>query len=55
VLNPGVKVPLAGQTALGDIKYDPELPPLPPRARAALDVVERARAYDRFRLELIAN
>jgi len=55
VLNPGVKVPLAGQTALGDIKYDPELPPLPPRARAALDVVERRRAYDRFRLELIAN
>jgi FAD/FMN-containing dehydrogenase len=53
ILNPGVKVPLENQLALGDIKYDPALPPHPPAARRALDVVERDRAYARFRLELL--
>jgi hypothetical protein len=53
IFNPGVKVPLAGQKSLGDIKYDPSLPPLPEKARAALDDVVRSRAYDRFRLSLI--
>jgi FAD/FMN-containing dehydrogenase len=53
ILNPGVKVPLTGQKPLGDIKYDPSLPPLPEKARAALDDVVKSRAYDRFRLSLI--
>jgi hypothetical protein len=53
IFNRGVKVGLPDQKPLGDIKYDPSLPPLPPRARAALDEVVKARAYDRFRLSLI--
>jgi FAD/FMN-containing dehydrogenase len=51
--NPGVKVPLPGQNALDLVKYDPTLEALPPAARRALDVVERERAYARFRLELL--
>jgi hypothetical protein len=35
------------------VKYDPSLPPLPPGARRALDVVEHDRAYARFRLDLL--
>ena len=53
ILNPGVKVPLAGQQALGDIKYDPKLAPLPAAARAALDRVADERAYSEFRLSLV--
>lgn len=53
IFNPGVKVPIAGQKPLGDIKYDPSLPPLPEKARAALDDIVKSRAYDRFRLSLI--
>ncbi|HEY9516377.1 MAG TPA: FAD-linked oxidase C-terminal domain-containing protein, partial [Gemmatimonadaceae bacterium] len=53
ILNPGVKVALPGQLALGDIKYDPALAPLPAAAGAALDRVERERAYDELRLELL--
>jgi FAD/FMN-containing dehydrogenase len=53
MFNPGVKVPLPHQHALGAIKYDPSLPPLAPAARAALDDVERARAYSTLRLELL--
>lgn len=53
VLNPGVIVPLGGQRAIGDVKYDPALPPLPPAARATLDRVERERAYARSRLALL--
>src|SRR5205823_5524412 len=41
VLNPGVKVPMPGQDPIGDVKYDPALASLPPRARATLDVVDR--------------
>lgn len=55
VFNPGVKVPLPGQRPLGEIKYDPTLPPLPGAARAALDRVERERAYAEPRLELLAT
>jgi FAD/FMN-containing dehydrogenase len=56
VLNPGVKSCAAdAKPPLGEIKYDPELPPLPAEARAALDHVERDRAYAAFRLDLIAN
>lgn len=53
LLNPGVKVPLPDQSPLMDIKYDPALAPLPPDVRAALDSIERDRAWDRFRLSLI--
>jgi len=55
ILNPGVKAALPGQTALEEIKYDPALSPLPPRARAVLDRVERDRAYSHSRLELLAD
>ena len=53
IFNPGVKVPLPNQKALADIKYDPVLPPLPEKARVALDNLVKARAYDQFRLSLI--
>jgi hypothetical protein len=53
ILNPGVKTALPDQRPLGEIKYDPGLRPLPPRARAVLDHVERDRAYSRSRLELL--
>jgi FAD/FMN-containing dehydrogenase len=52
ILNPGVKVPVAAQQPLGDIKYDPALPPLPAPARTALDRIERDRAWSSFRLSL---
>lgn len=55
VFNPGVKVPLPNQRAIGDIKYDPSLPPLPGEARAALDSLVRARAYNQFRLSLVGG
>jgi FAD/FMN-containing dehydrogenase len=53
ILNPGVKVPLPGQTPIGEVKYDPLLPPIPPAARAALDFVAEERAYATSRLLLI--
>ncbi len=53
ILNPGVKVPLAGQRPLNGIKYDPALPPLPARARRALDIVTSERAYARCRLDML--
>jgi len=53
ILNPGVKVALPGQTPLSAIKYDPELPPLTPAARRALDLVGDTRAYGSFRLDLL--
>ncbi len=53
IFNPGAKIPLPGQKALGDIKYDPSLPPLPAEARFALDDVVKRRAYNEFRLSLI--
>jgi FAD/FMN-containing dehydrogenases len=53
IFNPGVKIPLPGQSAIGDIKYDPALPPLPAAARSALDNLVAERAYNRFRLSLI--
>ena len=52
-LNPGVKVPLPGQQPLGDIKYDPALPPPPPDAARVLARVERDRAYASSRLSLL--
>jgi FAD/FMN-containing dehydrogenase len=53
ILNPGVKVATPNEATLGAIKYDPTLPTLPARARAALEIVERDRAYARFRLDLL--
>ena len=53
ILNPGVKVPVAGQRALDDIKYDPALPALPAAARRVLDLVEEERGYARARLEML--
>jgi len=55
ILNPGVKTALPDERALGEIKYDPDLSPLPSRASAVLDRVERDRAYSRSRLELLAD
>ena len=53
ILNPGVKVPLPGMPALGDIKYDPTLVPLPSEARGALDLVVREKGWARHRLDLL--
>lgn len=55
LLNPGAKLPLKGDSAVDDVKYDPALPPLPPSARHALATVERDRAYARSRLDLLAQ
>lgn len=53
IFNPGVKVAAPGQRPLSDVKYDPSLPPLPPAAARALEIVERDRAYAQFRLALL--
>jgi len=53
LLNPGVKVALPDQRAIGDIKYDPTLPPLPPASARVLERVERERAYGEFRLAML--
>jgi FAD/FMN-containing dehydrogenase len=53
ILNPGVKVALPGQRAIADVKYDPDLLPLPPSARSALDFISAERAYATSRLSLI--
>lgn len=53
ILNPGVKVPLPGARPLDAVKYDPDLPPLPPAAREALDQIVRDKAWSRHRLDLI--
>jgi FAD/FMN-containing dehydrogenase len=53
ILNPGVKLPVAGQRPIEQVKYDPALPPLAPAARRALDLVADRRAYAEFRLDLL--
>jgi hypothetical protein len=55
ILNPGVKVPVPGQVPVGDVKYDPALTPLPAAARAALDSIERERAWSRSRLSMLGD
>lgn len=55
ILNPGVKVPVPGQVPVGDVKYDPALAPLPAAARAALDSIERERAWSRSRLSMLGD
>jgi len=52
-LNPGVKVPLTGETALAAIKYDPSLPSLPAGVRETLDDLVARRGYSDFRLSLL--
>ena len=54
IFNPGVKVPTGAQS-IGDVKYDPQLPQLPLDARAALDTIERDRAWSTFRLSMIGG
>ena len=54
IFNPGVKVP-RGARSIEDVKYDPELPQLPLDARAALDRIERERAWSHFRLSMIGG
>jgi FAD/FMN-containing dehydrogenase len=54
IFNPGVKVPTGAQS-IGDVKYDPQLPPLPPDARTALDTIDRDRAWSTFRLSMIGS
>jgi FAD/FMN-containing dehydrogenase len=51
VLNPGCKVALTGDMAIGVLRHDPDAEPLAPAARAALDAIERERAWSRFRLD----
>jgi FAD/FMN-containing dehydrogenase len=59
VLNRGCKVvterDLEGDAAIGVIKYDPEAAPIDPRARVALDDIERSRAWHRFRLAMVES
>ena len=50
VFNPGCKIRQDGDQALGVLRHDPEAPPLDPRARLALDAIERDRAWNRYRL-----
>jgi FAD/FMN-containing dehydrogenase len=52
VLNAGCKLARDGDDPLASLRHDPDAPPLDPRARAALDEVERGRAWHRFRLDL---
>jgi hypothetical protein len=54
IFNPGVIVPDgADDDPLAGNKYDPALAPVPDAARTVLDRVERERAYDRARLEML--
>jgi FAD/FMN-containing dehydrogenase len=53
ILNPGAKIAAPFAPLLGDVKYDPALPPLPREARDVLDRVERDRAYSHFRLAML--
>jgi FAD/FMN-containing dehydrogenase len=56
ILNPGVKLPASDAPPLGGPnKYDPQLAPLPAAARAALDRVQRERAWGEGRLELLGE
>jgi len=48
-----VKVALSNQRAIGEIKYDPLLPPHPPSAARVLERIERDRAYAEFRLAML--
>jgi hypothetical protein len=54
ILNPGVKFATPGAPTLGAaIKYDPALAPLPSPSRAVLDSVQRERAWNRSRIDML--
>jgi FAD/FMN-containing dehydrogenase len=53
IFNPGTKVPLESAILGDDIKYDPDLPPLPPRAQRVLDKIADERLYATARLSLL--
>lgn len=53
IFNPGVKIAIAGEQAIVDIKYDPALPQHPTGAAAALARVSDERAYSAFRLDML--
>ncbi len=53
IFNPGVKIAIADERAIVDIKYDPALPPHPLSAIAALARVTDERAYSAFRLDML--
>ena len=55
ILNPGVKVATAALDVLANNKYDPALAPFSERAREVLSRVERERAYDLSRLEMLSD
>ena len=55
ILNPGVKIPRAGDDPLASVKYDPALPPLPADARAALDRIVRERDWAAYRMGQIPD
>jgi FAD/FMN-containing dehydrogenase len=55
ILNPGAKIAVDPDEGIGDVKYDPALVPLSPRARRVLDHVEQFRAYSTFRLDLLGD
>ena len=53
VFNAGCKVSQQDDEAIGGIRQDPAAPPLDAHARAALDAIERDRAWHRFRLDAL--
>jgi FAD/FMN-containing dehydrogenase len=53
IFNPCVKIAIAGDRSIADIKYDPALPAHPPAAARALAKVSDQRAYSAFRLDLL--
>lgn len=55
ILNPGVKVAAGALDVLLCNKYDPALAPFSERAREVLARVERERAYDVARLEMLTD
>ena len=53
VFNIGCKIAASGAESIGALRHDPDAPALDPRVRAALDRIERERAWQRFRLDAV--
>jgi FAD/FMN-containing dehydrogenase len=53
IFNAGCKVAREGDVAIGALRHDPDGVPLDPRARIALDAIERARAWQTYRLNAV--
>jgi hypothetical protein len=53
VLNAGVKLESTSSDPLLSLRHDPDAAPLGDHARAALDAIERDRAWHRFRLDAL--